>query len=168
MGSATSLTWDLVQLISFCGHLLFLPSWPCHCPHLEHLNSVAKQPSNKTVLQLTDVSLVDEDTNSILADNANRAIQGNVAMQVAPPDVHFNQILGFQPNFRISTNFQDFTQISGFWPNFRISTKFQDFDQISGFWPNFRILIKFHDFDQISGCWQNFRILTKFPDFDQI
>ena len=36
---------------------------------------------------LTDVTLADEDTNSILADNDNRAIQGNVAMQVAPPDV---------------------------------------------------------------------------------
>ena len=33
---------------------------------------------------LTDVTLADEDTNSILTDNANRAIQGNVAMQVAP------------------------------------------------------------------------------------
>ena len=31
---------------------------------------------------LTDVTLADEDTNSILADNDNRAIQGNVAMQV--------------------------------------------------------------------------------------
>ena len=27
-----------------------------------------------------DVTLADEDTNSILTDNANRAIQGNVAM----------------------------------------------------------------------------------------
>ena len=33
---------------------------------------------------LTDVTLADEDTNSILADNANRAIQGNVAIQVVP------------------------------------------------------------------------------------
>ena len=33
-------------------------------------------------LHLTDVTLADEDTNSILTDNANRAIQGNVAMQV--------------------------------------------------------------------------------------
>ena len=32
----------------------------------------------------TDVTLADENTNSILIDNANRAIQGNVAMQVAP------------------------------------------------------------------------------------
>ena len=30
------------------------------------------------------VTLTDEDTISILADNDNRAIQGNVAMQVAP------------------------------------------------------------------------------------
>ena len=31
---------------------------------------------------LTDVTLVDEDTKSIPTDNANREIQGNVAMQV--------------------------------------------------------------------------------------
>ena len=34
---------------------------------------------------LTDVTLVDEDINSILADDVNRAIPGNLAMQVAPP-----------------------------------------------------------------------------------
>ena len=33
-------------------------------------------------LDLTDVTLADEDTNSILADNAKGAIQGNEAMQV--------------------------------------------------------------------------------------
>ena len=31
---------------------------------------------------LTDVTLADEDTNSILTDNVNRAIQGYLAMQV--------------------------------------------------------------------------------------
>ena len=31
------------------------------------------------------MTLADEDTNSILTDNANRAIQGNVAMQVTQP-----------------------------------------------------------------------------------
>ena len=31
---------------------------------------------------LTDVTLADEDINSILTDNVNRAIQGNEAMQV--------------------------------------------------------------------------------------
>ena len=34
---------------------------------------------------LTDVTLADEDINSIPADDVNRAILGNVAMQVAPP-----------------------------------------------------------------------------------
>ena len=34
---------------------------------------------------LTDVTLADEDTNSILTDNTNRAIQGNVAMHVTLP-----------------------------------------------------------------------------------
>ena len=34
-------------------------------------------------LDLTDVTLADEDTNSILTDNANRAFRGNVAMQVS-------------------------------------------------------------------------------------
>ena len=34
---------------------------------------------------LTDVTLADEDTNLILTDNANRAIQGIVAMQVTQP-----------------------------------------------------------------------------------
>ena len=33
----------------------------------------------------TDVTLADEDTNSILTDNANRAIQGNVTMHVMQP-----------------------------------------------------------------------------------
>ena len=38
--------------------------------------------ANLTWLDLTDVTLADEDTNSILTYNANRAIQGNVAMQI--------------------------------------------------------------------------------------
>ena len=37
--------------------------------------------SETPCVDLTDVTLADEDTNSILTDNANRAIQGNVAMQ---------------------------------------------------------------------------------------
>ena len=37
--------------------------------------------TNWRLWNLTDVTLADEDTNSILTDNANRAIQGNVAMQ---------------------------------------------------------------------------------------
>ena len=34
---------------------------------------------------LTDVTLADEDSNSIPTDDVNRAILGNEAMQVAPP-----------------------------------------------------------------------------------
>ena len=34
---------------------------------------------------ITDVTLADEDSNSTPADDVNRAILGNVAMQVAPP-----------------------------------------------------------------------------------
>ena len=34
---------------------------------------------------LTDMTLADEDSNSTPADDVNRAILGNVAMQVAPP-----------------------------------------------------------------------------------
>ena len=34
------------------------------------------------------MTLADEDTNSILSDNAKRAIQGNVAMQVTQPGGH--------------------------------------------------------------------------------
>ena len=35
---------------------------------------------------LTDVTLADEDSNLIPTDDVNRAIPGNVAMQVAPSD----------------------------------------------------------------------------------
>ena len=41
------------------------------------------RPSVSNVwLDLTDVTLADEDTKSKLTDNAKRAIQGNEAMQV--------------------------------------------------------------------------------------
>ena len=38
---------------------------------------------------LTDVTLTGEDTTSILTDNTNRAIQGNLAMQVTHPGGQF-------------------------------------------------------------------------------
>ena len=37
--------------------------------------------SERRLADLTDVTLADEDTNSILTDNAKRAIQDNEAMQ---------------------------------------------------------------------------------------
>ena len=42
---------------------------------------VCPSQTNRGCVDLTDVTLADEDTNSILTDNDNRAIQGNVAMQ---------------------------------------------------------------------------------------
>ena len=50
--------------------------------------------SERGFYNLTDANLADGDINSILTDSANRAIQGNVTMQVptlepiqlAPPD----------------------------------------------------------------------------------
>ena len=42
---------------------------------------VRPKQTTRCCVDLTDVTLADEDTNSILTDNANRAIQGNVAMQ---------------------------------------------------------------------------------------
>ena len=46
----------------------------------------------------TDVTLADEDTNSILTDNTNRAIQGNVAMQVTQPGGQVCNLGGFSKN----------------------------------------------------------------------
>ena len=40
--------------------------------------------SMRPFVNLTDVTLADEDTNSILTDNVNTTIQGNVAMKVEP------------------------------------------------------------------------------------
>ena len=39
----------------------------------------------RRLADLTDVTLAEEDTNLILTDGVNRAIQGNVAMQVTQP-----------------------------------------------------------------------------------
>ena len=41
-----------------------------------------KKQQNGSRVLYPDVTLADQDTNSILTDNANRAIEGNVAMQV--------------------------------------------------------------------------------------
>ena len=40
--------------------------------------------THRPFADLTDVTLADEDSNSTPADDVNRAILGNVAMQVAP------------------------------------------------------------------------------------
>ena len=47
--------------------------------------SVSQSVSDVLLTKLMCLSLVDEDTKSILADDTNRAIPGNLEMQVAPP-----------------------------------------------------------------------------------
>ena len=47
--------------------------------------SVSSLMSERPFADLTDLTLADEDTNSILTNNANTAIQRNVAMQVMQP-----------------------------------------------------------------------------------
>ena len=48
---------------------------------------LSHKQTERPFADLTDVTLADEITNSILTDNANRAIQGNGAMQVTQPGV---------------------------------------------------------------------------------
>ena len=45
------------------------------------------------MVDLTDMSLVDEDTNSNLAYDANRAIQGNLEMQTQGCDLEVGKIM---------------------------------------------------------------------------
>ena len=47
--------------------------------------SVRPSLTERLCSDLTDVTLADEDSNSIPTDDVNRAISGNVTMQVAPP-----------------------------------------------------------------------------------
>ena len=47
--------------------------------------SVCPSLSPTPLWNLTELTLADDDTNPILTDNANRAIQGNVATQVTQP-----------------------------------------------------------------------------------
>ena len=47
---------------------------------------VSNSLSPRGFVDLTDVTLADEDSNSIPTDDVNRAFLGNAAMQVAPSD----------------------------------------------------------------------------------
>ena len=53
------------------------------CPSVRP--SVRLSVSQRLCADLTDVTLADEDSNSIPTDDVNRAMPGNVTMQVAPP-----------------------------------------------------------------------------------
>ena len=55
------------------------------CPWGPIYGSWCQQLTKRLFADLTDVILADEDSNPIPNDDANGAIPGNVAMQVAPP-----------------------------------------------------------------------------------
>ena len=59
------------------------------------------------------MTLADEDSNSIQTDDANRTIQGNVAMQVAPSDVQTLVPLILADNTNRATN----ESSAIWWPN---------------------------------------------------
>ena len=81
------------------------------------------------MVDLTDVSLVDEDINSILADDTDRAISDNWdQMQVAPPG---DQVWIKCKWRHLEATFCNLCK----W--LLLVAKFQDFGQISGFRPNF-------------------------------
>ena len=50
------------------------------------LMSVSQSVHPRLFADLTDVTLADEDSNSIPTDDVNRTILSNLAMQVAPSD----------------------------------------------------------------------------------
>ena len=54
-------------------------------PGIPGVRSMGPDVTNRALWDLTDVTLTDKDNNSIPTDDVDRAIQGNVAMQVTPP-----------------------------------------------------------------------------------
>ena len=54
-------------------------------PGVPGVRSMGYDVSTRLCADLTDVTLADEDSNSIPTDDVNRAFLGNMAMQEAPP-----------------------------------------------------------------------------------
>ena len=50
---------------------------------------VSKSLTERGFADLTNVTLVDKNTNSVLTDNANKPTQGYVAMQMTQPGGHW-------------------------------------------------------------------------------
>ena len=92
---------------------------------------------SQTLVDLIDVSLVDEDANSILADETNRAISAIWKCKWRHLVTKFGSEASFATwrlLFVSSVHFETCASGSFWWPGFRILTKFQDFDQILGFY----------------------------------
>ena len=70
------------------------------------------------------LNLSDEDTNSILTDNANRAIQGYLAMQVTPGGQLWNQAMQVtSPDDQIWSMYTEKVTVSSgaiWWPNLEL------------------------------------------------
>ena len=79
-------------------------------PSIPGVRSMGQSVSNSLTLpfaDLTGVTLADEDTNSILTDDANKAIQGNVTMQVTQPGgqvCYTCKCCHLMPNFGTNTS----------------------------------------------------------------
>ena len=69
------------KLSTLCKNVLFIGTWG------PIFGSGGPSVTKTPCADLTDVTLADEDTNSVPTDNANgkRAIQGNMAMHVSQP-----------------------------------------------------------------------------------
>ena len=67
-------SFDMCHIIEYLYRTLTYLGSGCH--------SLAIRPC----WNLTDVTLADEETNSIITHDTNRAIPGNIAVQVAPPN----------------------------------------------------------------------------------
>ena len=72
---------------------LFLPD-----PGIHGAQSIGLDVTHSPCSDLTDVTLADEDTNSILTDDAKMGIMGDVAMHVAPTRGKFFDYYAFSSN----------------------------------------------------------------------
>ena len=73
--------------------------------------------SNIRFADFTELTLADEDTDSILTDNANRAIQGNVTMQVMQPS---GQVWKQCKWRHLMTKFWTNPSCAVWWPNMQL------------------------------------------------
>ena len=89
--------------------------------------------SEQRLWDFNDVTLADEDTNSILTDNANRAIQGNVAMQVTQDT----------PSRYLVAKFGTDASCAIWWPNLQLKqsvVKFATYASGAIWWSNLQLM----------------------------
>ena len=115
------------------------------CPDVRHW--LTKRP----FVDLTDVTLANEDTNSILTDNVNRAIEGNEALQVL-----------------LVANFGSNASGASWWPNFEPMQVVPLGDPICN-WCKWCLLVaKFATNASGAIWWPNFQLMQVAPSGGQI